>query len=198
MGGIEMEWIKAILTKYTNEEGVLDVESAEKEIRQEFPNHAVPKDKYNNVSDSLKEAKATIETLEAKTKDNPEVQKELETYKSKAEKLEAENKQLIIDQQVNEALREAGAVDLEYARFKLGELELDKKNQIPNLENKIKDLQSNLPDYFKSIEEENDDTQPPKGFEVVDNDLKGGKQSDPDPVQSMIDAFTSDLPAPPQ
>lgn len=170
-----MEWIKEILTKHTREDGTVDTEAANKEIQQEFPKHAVPKDQYNNVSSSLKEANSTIKTLEDKVKDNPDVQKELETYKTKAEQLETENKQLVINQQVGNALRDAGAKDIEYATFKLGALELGKDGIVKDLENKVKDLQSTLPDYF--TKETQDPKDPLDGFKTLNPDLKDGKQT---------------------
>ena len=72
-----MEWLKEILVKHTKDDGTVDTEALNKEIKQEFPKHAVPKDQYNNIADSLKEANSTIKTLENKVQDNPEVQKEI-------------------------------------------------------------------------------------------------------------------------
>lgn len=172
-----MEWIKAILAKHTKEDGTVDVEAANKEIDKEFPQNAVPKDQYNNVSNSLKEANSTIKTLEDKVKDNPDVQKELETYKSKAEKLESENKQLVINHQVSTALRDAGAKDVEYATFKLGKLELDKDGNVKDLANKVKDLQSTLPDYFATQDDEKDKADPMNKFKPISPNLSKGDQT---------------------
>lgn len=171
----KMEWIKDILAKHTKEDGTVDTEAANKEIQQEFPKHAVPKDQYNNVSNSLKEANSTIKTLEDKVKDNPDVQKELDTYKSKAQQLETENKQLVINHQVTEALRDAGAKDIEYATFKLGALELGKDGNVKDLANKVKDLQSTLPDYFEKAAQE--PKNPLDGFKNLNPDPKDGKQT---------------------
>lgn len=172
-----MEWIKAILAKHTKEDGTVNVEAANKEIDKEFPQNAVPKDQYNNVSNSLKEANSTIKTLEDKVKDNPDVQKELETYKSKAEKLESENKQLVINQQVSTALRDAGAKDVEYATFKLGKLELDKDGSVKDLGNKVKDLQSTLPDHFATQDDEKDKADPMDKFKPISPNLSKGDQT---------------------
>lgn len=172
-----MEWIKAILAKHTKEDGTVDVEAANKEIDKEFPQNAVPKDQYNNVSNSLKEANSTIKTLEDKVKDNPDVQKELDTYKSKAEKLESENKQLVINQQVSTALRDAGAKDVEYATFKLGKLELDKDGSVKDLANKVKDLQSTLPDYFATKDDGKDKADPMNKFKPISPNLSKGDQT---------------------
>lgn len=177
MEGKTMEWIKEILAKHTKEDGMIDANAANKEIQQEFPKHAVPKDQYNNVSNSLKEANGTIKALEEKVKDNPDVQKELDTYKSKAEQLETENKQLVINHQVSSALRDAGAKDVEYATFKLGQLELGKDGNVKDLANKVKDLQATLPDYFESAKNEPENKDPLNGFKSINPDPKDGKQA---------------------
>ncbi|EAG1758611.1 scaffolding protein [Listeria monocytogenes] len=168
-----MEWITQILTKHTKEDGTVDVEAARKEIDKEFPQHAVPKDQYNNLSEQLTEANKTLKTLEEKTKDNPDVQEELAGLKAKAETLEQENKDLKITSQVTAALQDAGAKDVEYAKFKLGELELTKDGQVKDLENKVKELKTTIPDYFKA--EEPGDKKNPPGYTPVDTKLSGGK-----------------------
>lgn len=169
-----MEWIKKILEKHRQEDGKVDIEAANKEINKEFPLNAVPKEQYKKVSDGLKEANKTIESLNAKTKDDPDIQKELSTYKTKAEQLEKENQQLKIDGQVQNALRAAGAKDVDYARFKLGTLELDKDGNVKDLDNKVKELQDSLPDYFQVEDKSADD-------DKKDNPLDGFKQINPNP-----------------
>lgn len=144
-----MEWIKQILAKHMKEDGTLDMEAANKEIDKEFPVNAVPKDQYNNLSSQLAEANKTLKSLEAKTKDNPDVQKELADLKEKADALEKENKDLKINSQVSAALQSAGAKDIDYALFKLGKLELDKDGNVKDLESKVKDLKASIPDYFE-------------------------------------------------
>lgn len=196
-----MEWIKSILEKHRKEDGTIDIEAANKEIDQEFPKNAVPKEQYNNVSAGLKEANKTITSLNAKTQDKPDVQAELATYKTKAEKLESENRQLKIDGQAQNALRAAGAKDVEYAMFKLGNLELDKEGNVKDLESKVKDLQTQIPDYLQAADPKDDKQEQPKdklnGFQQINPNPGNGKQSEPDITQQMVNAFTSDIPAPP-
>lgn len=180
-----MEWIKSILEKHRKEDGTVDLDAANKEIDQEFPKNAVPKDQYNNLSDSLKTAKDTIKSLEDKTKDNPDIQKELDTYKTKAQTLEAENNQLKIDSQVESALRSAGTKDLDYARFKLGSLELDKDGKVKDLDSRVKDLQKSMPDYFQAKSDDKDkDAAKDKlvGFQRIDAKPGDGHQSKNEPT----------------
>lgn len=180
-----MEWIKSILEKHRKEDGTVDLEAANKEIDQEFPKNAVPKDQYNNLSDSLKTAKDTIKSLEDKTKDNPDIQKELDTYKTKAQTLETENNQLKIDSQVESALRSAGTKDLDYAKFKLGSLELDKDGKVKDLDSRVKDLQKSMPDYFQDKSDDKDkDAAKDKlsGFQRIDAKPGEGHQSKNEPT----------------
>lgn len=184
-----MEWIKAILAKHTKEDGTVDIEAVNKEINQEFPKNAVPKDQYNNVSTQLTEANKTLKTLEETTKDNPDVQKELSDLKEKADALEKENTDLKISGQVSAALQAAGAKDIEYATFKLGTLEIDKDGNVKDLDSKIKDLQTNLPDYFAKEEPSNQQSggqQSSGGYKPVDNKLQEGQQTETDPFAEIM------------
>ena len=175
-----MEWIKQILAKHMKEDGTLDMEAANKEIDKEFPVNAVPKDQYNNLSSQLAEANKTLKSLEAKTKDNPDVQKELADLKEKADALEKENKDLKINSQVSAALQSAGAKDIDYALFKLGELELDKDGNVKDLESKVKDLKASIPDYFEKKDTLDDNskkkTENKSGYQPIDNKLQKGKE----------------------
>lgn len=171
----KMEWIKQILAKHTKEDGTVDLEAANKEIDKEFPQNAVPKDQYNNVSSQLSEANKTLKSLEEKTKDNPDVQKELSSLKEKAEALEKENTDLKINGQVSAALQASGAKDIDYALFKLGKLELDKNGNVKDLDNKVKDLKAAIPDYF-SKEDGKEEKTPPAGYQTIDTKLPNGQQ----------------------
>lgn len=186
-----MEWIKAILAKHTKEDGTVDADAANAEIDQEFPKNAVPKDQYNNLSSQLTEANKTLKSLEEKTKDNPDVQKELSDLKEKAESLEKENADLKISGQVTAALQAVGAKDIEYATFKLGKLEIDKDGKVKDLDSKVKDLQSNLPDYFAKADESSADAQSSNqqqtaGYKAVDNKLPEGQQAKSDPFADIM------------
>lgn len=179
-----MEWIKQILAKYTKEDGTVDLEAANKEIDKEFPKQAVPKDQYNNVSNQLTEANNTLKTLEEKTKDNPDIQKELSSLKEKAEALETENQQLKINSQVSAALQASGAKDIDYALFKLGSLELNKEGNVKDLDSKVKDLKASIPDYF--AKEDNKDQTPPAGYQTIDTKLPEGSHTNEPSIVEKI------------
>ena len=63
-----MEWIIDILKKYQKEDGTIDLATAEQEIKSEFPKQAVPKTVFNEKSEQLKTANATIDELKNHSK----------------------------------------------------------------------------------------------------------------------------------
>lgn len=171
-----MEWIKKIIEKYTKD-GVVDVNAAMTEINAEFPKNAVPKDKFNDVSNQLKEANKSMETLKGGNKDNEALQKEIDDYKAKVASLEkdASDKDKMV--KVKGAFEKAGATDAEYAIFKAGGLdkfELDKDGNIKDLENLVKQTKENAPTFFKEVDPSKKDD--PK---VIENKLPGGNPADP-------------------
>lgn len=124
-----------------------------------------------------------------------------EQAESRVTELEGQVTQRMIDDLVNSALTEAGATDLDYARFKLGEVELGEDGKtIPDLENKVKDLQTQIPSYFQATNTDENQkgtepaTNPLTNFQQINPNPGNGSQSEPDPTQAMIDAMTADLP----
>jgi len=126
-----------------------------------------------------------------------------EQAESRVTELEGQATQRTIDDLVNAALSEAGATDLEYARFKLGDVELAEDGKtISDLDNRIKDLQTQIPDYFQTTDpnQESDEDgnesnpNPMNNFQRINPKPGSGQDSDPDPAQQMIDAFMSDVP----
>ena len=148
-------------------------------------------------------------TTELETQlENANNSEEIQTLTQRAEEaegqattLQGQLNQITIDNLVNEALTTAGATDLEYARFKLGDVELSEDGKsVTDLDNKVKDLQTQIPTYFQTNEPtEGEGTTPPPadplgGFRQVNPAPGDGKPSGQNEVQAMIDAFTSDLP----
>ncbi|MCJ7839975.1 phage scaffolding protein [Lederbergia sp. NSJ-179] len=173
-----MEWIKAIIEKHKNEDGTYNIEEAMKEINTEFPKNAVPKDQYNNVANQLKTTNQTLKDLQEKTKDNPDIQKQLQEAQAAKEAAEKELQKLQTDVQLKEKLREAGAKDVDYMIFKLGEIEVNKDGSIKDLDNKIKSLQEANPSYFEDENEEGKGgANTPPGYQVKDNKLDKGGQT---------------------
>ncbi|WP_440896246.1 phage scaffolding protein [Amphibacillus sp. Q70] len=168
-----MEWIKTILEKHKNEDGTYNIGEALKEINQEFPKNAVPKDQYNNVANQLKDTNKMLKDLQEKTKDNPDIQKQLQDAETAREQAESDLQKLQTDVQLKEALGKAGAKDVDYMIFKLGEIELNKDGSIKDLDNKVKTLQESNPDHFESKEDKKDDKHS-GGYQVKDTKLDKG------------------------
>lgn len=127
--------------------------------------------------------------------------KRAETAEANATELQSQLNQITIDKLVDTALTDAGVTDLDYARFKLGKVELSKDGKkVIDLENKVKDLQTTIPTYFKA-ENPNDKPDNETGtnaldsFQRVNANPGNGQQSEASAEQAMIAAMTSDLPA---
>ena len=183
-----MEWIKTILAKHLKEDGTLDIEAANKEIDSEFPKNAVPKDDFNSKLTELKTANDTINKLQADNKDVETLQTEITGYKSKVADLEAAQELSATRSILEKSLPEAGAKDIDYLLYKMGDVEKADDGSIKDLDNKIKDLQANFTDQFEAKGNNSE------GFKTIENNLNDGKQSDPDLTAQMISAFTSDIP----
>lgn len=146
-----MEWLKKILEKHKKEDGTIDMEAALKEVNEEFPKNAVPKEKYNDVSDQLKTANTTIKDLKKNNEDNETLQNTIKTHETTINTLKAEATKREKEYSLKGALEKAGATDIDYLLYKLGgvdKLEMDSEGKIKDLDNKIKDLQANNATFF--------------------------------------------------
>lgn len=175
IGGIKMEWIIDILKKYQKEDGTIDLATAEQEIKSEFPKQAVPKTVFNEKSEQLKTANATIDELrngDKNSQGNEELQTQLEKYKNRIAELEAQEKTNAMNYQARSALEKAGISDVEYGLYLLGTLEADEQGNVKDLDNKINDLRTSKPVFFK------DEAQPSSnGYKVEDTKLDDSKES---------------------
>ena len=181
-----MEWIKAILDKHIGEDGVLNLEEAQKEISTEFPKNAVPKSEFNTKIDDLKTANDTINTLQQENKDVETLQTTINEYKDQITTLETERAEERKTYAIKEALQGAGASDVDYMMFKLGEVEVDEEGNIKDLENKIKELQESIPSHFGNIEPEGKKTEAP-GYRVEERRLKPGSPQPPRTMEEIME-----------
>jgi hypothetical protein len=181
-----MEWITTIIKANTGEDGKVNIAKVEEQLKVEAPKNVVPKDQYNAQAEKLKaatdkatEAEATIEQLKKDNGSNEDLQKQIAVWKAKAETADEEIKQITIKAQAETALREAGAKDVEYALFKLGELELDQRGNVKNLSVQVKSLQESTPAIFETKEGEGDKAKGEPdgkgGYKPLDNSLNKGK-----------------------
>lgn len=176
-----MEWIIDILKKYQKEDGTIDLATAEQEIKSEFPKQAVPKTVFNEKSEQLKTANATIDELKNNSKGsqdnqnsqgNEELQTQLDKYKKRIAELEAQEKTNAMNYQARSALEKAGISDVEYGLYLLGTLEADEQGNVKDLDSKINDLRTSKPVFFK------DEAQPSSnGYKVEDTKLDDSKEA---------------------
>ena len=76
-----MEWLRKLLeSAKKKEDGSIDIEELMKQVNTEFPKNAVPKDKYNDVSEQLKTANTTITDLKKNNGDNEALQTKVKEY----------------------------------------------------------------------------------------------------------------------
>ncbi len=129
------------------------------------------------VKEDLEEAKKTIENLEKANKDNESLQKEIESYKEKLENSEKERKAEAKSRMIEDALRGAKGKDLEYLKFKLGDIEVDKDGKLKDIDSKIKELQEKHPSFFET-EDGGDTNKGGNGYKPLNNNLNDGKPAD--------------------
>lgn len=190
-----MEWIIDILKKYQKEDGTIDLATAEQEIKSEFPKQAVPKTVFNEKSEQLRAANATISELKNNSKGgqenqdnqdnqgsqgNEELQTQLEKYKTRIAELEAQEKTNAMNYQARSALEKAGISDVEYGLYLLGTLEADEQGNVKDLDNKINDLRASKPVFFKEEAQTSSN-----GYKVEDTKLDDSKE----PVSEFDKAF---------
>lgn len=178
-----MEWIKKILGDAKIEDGKIDIDAIITSINSEFPKHAIPKEKFNDVNGQLKEANATIKSLQESNANNEQLTAKIQEYQNKMDSMEKEFAIKEKTNQIKSAFEKVGATDVDYMVFKLGDINAF---DIKNLDNKIKELQESTPQHFKI----DDSTSKPS---IVANKLNGANAPTPDESQKIADAFKSAL-----
>ena len=138
------------------------------------------KESIDEYKANLDEANKTIEDVKTKAENDEELQKQLAEYKAKYEESEANRANMAKDYKLRDALKEAGATDIDYMLFKLGDVEVGEDGEIKDLDNKIKELSESNPTHFatKEISEPSGD-----GYNVMDSRLTPGEQ--PSSEESM-------------
>lgn len=163
-----MEWLRKLLEGATITDGKLDIDGLMKSINTEFPKNAVPKDKYNEVSNDLKTANKTLDTLKKNHKDVEDLQKEIEGYKTKMGELEATRAKEQKEFTIKSKLKDLGCTDLDYMLYKLGDI--DKLDLEKDWENKAKELKENNSTFFPTEDKKEPGKQDPK---IIVNKLPG-------------------------
>jgi hypothetical protein len=165
--------IEEILSKHIGDDGKFDQEAAAKELKEVQGKEYVPKTEFNSKNEDLKKANETIDTLQKENKDVETLQTTINEYKTQIEELETERAEERKTYAIKEALQGAGAQDVDYMIYKLGDVEVNKDGSIKDLSNKIKSLKEENPTFFATEENKDDpkEPMPPNGFTVIDNKL---------------------------
>lgn len=162
-----MEWLRKLLEGAVIEDGKLDINGLMKLINTEFPKNAVPKEKYNEVSNDLKTANKTLDNLRKNHKDVEDLQKEIEGYKTKMSDLEATRAKEQKEFTIKSKLKDLGCTDLDYMLYKLGDI--DKLDLEKDWENKAKELKENNSTFFPVEENKSDELK--NNLNVLENKL---------------------------
>lgn len=134
-------------------------------------------ERVKSLETDLSAANKLVGDLKKETKETKELQDKIAAYEKQVSDLENERAKERKANAIKEALTKAGAKDIEYMAFKLGDVEVDKDGNIKDLENKIKTLKDAHKDYFTpAAADPKDDPKDPsnKGFKVIDTKLPDG------------------------
>lgn len=177
-----MEWIKKLIEKHTKD-GVLDQEALFKEINQEFPKYAVPKEKYNALAETNKkledDLKVRDEQLEKlKEIDVDGLKEQIETLQEENRKAKEDYAKELKELQLNSAIKLAltGKVhdeDIVSNLIKRDELVLSEDGKVIGLDEQIEALKETK--SFLFITEEPADPQP--GFQKIGNEPPNNQQA---------------------
>lgn len=135
--------------------------------------HGKLKGQYDDVKNQLSKMTADYEALKQSSGDNAELLKQATEKDATIAALQQELKQTKIDAKAHVKLLAAGfkPEDIDYVTFKLkaaGELELDEKEEIKDIDNKISALKTQLPASVVPASRKN----------IIENHLPSGRNPD--------------------
>lgn len=132
------------------------------------------KEQKEQFETDLTNANKLVADLQKSVKDNEDATAKITQYQQEAADAKAAQAEIEKTYAIKDALRDAGAKDIDYMMFKLGTVETDAKGQIKDLDSKVKDLQKTLPDYFTA--KDDGDKNSSGGYKPLDNRLDGDGQ----------------------
>ncbi|MDM8312901.1 phage scaffolding protein [Clostridium cadaveris] len=151
-----MEWLRKLLEgAKKKEDGSIDIEELMKQVNTEFPKNAVPKDKYNDVSEQLKIANTTITDLKKNNADNETLQQTIKehekTIKTQKADYEAKVRNLTLDSAIEKALVNAKAkhTDLLSGKIDRDKLVISEDGKVTGIDEQLKGLKDNYKDLFE-------------------------------------------------
>ena len=108
--------------------------------------------RYQKLKEQVDNANKLIDEMKKNDK-TEEMQKRIGEYEDTVKNLNAELEKTKLDSAIRTALMDAKATDIDYMSYKLrqkGEIKLDDKGKIENVDNLIKDLKAEHPSQFES------------------------------------------------
>ncbi|WP_195264084.1 phage scaffolding protein [Clostridium sp. 1001275B_160808_H3] len=168
-----MEWLRKLLEgAKKKEDGSIDIDDLMKQINVEFPKNAVPKDKYNDVSEQLKTANTTITDLKKNNSDNESLQKTIEDHENTIKSLKNESLKKAFDMALELELVKAQAKNTKALKAVL-DLEKVKQKEdgsFDGLDEQLKSLKESDGYLFETGRVKK--VYRPKGGVAVEGDLK--------------------------
>lgn len=111
------------------------------------------KTQHDGLNQQLTEANTLIETLKKSTKGQEEAQNKITAYEQQVQQLQQELEKTKILAEAKFALKEAGAIDVDYMLYLLqekGELSLTEDGKIKDWDDKLAGLKTQKPTQFES------------------------------------------------
>lgn len=111
------------------------------------------KTQHDGLNQQLTEANALIETLKKSTKGQEDAQNKITAYEQQVQQLQAELEKTKVLAEAKFALKDAGALDVDYLLYKLqekGELFLTEDGKIKDWDDKLAGLKTQMPTQFES------------------------------------------------
>lgn len=149
-----MEWLRKLLEgAKKKEDGSIDIDDLMKQVNTEFPKNAVPNSTYNDVSEQLKTANATITDLKKNNVDNDALQQTIKEHETTIKTLKDNATKTEKEYVLKDKLKDLGVTDADYLIYKHGGIDkfnFDGDNKPIGVEDIIKPYKESIPHVFKN------------------------------------------------
>ena len=156
-----MEWLRALITQHTGDDGKLDVESLIKDVNKTAPEHVVPKDQYNTVAQERNQLKTTVKDRDTQLEDLKkagsveDLKKQIEDLKEANKKKDGEYQQqindMVIDAAIEKALEKASHPELLKLKIDRTTLKVEGEGtdrKVTGLDDVVSNLKKDYKDFF--------------------------------------------------